>query len=145
MRAPDRSPRLHDCGTFAAWSYREHLASVLRAAIDDVLGPVNHGEELHRDPRMTTDAPHPDWWRLSAIEAVGLTLAFTHATVEGRSAAAPAQLVAIAGAIVREQDPVDPMDLAQWIKDGRRGLADPTVVPMLRTQQVPRLRRRNTG
>ena len=71
---------------------------------------------------MTTDAPRSNWWRLAAIEAVGLTLALTDATVEGRPAAVPARLAAIAGAIARDEDHVDPMDLAQWIKDGRRGL-----------------------
>ncbi len=51
-----------------------------------------------------------------------MTLALTYANVEGRPAAAPTQLAAIAGANAREEDHVDPIDLAQWIKDGRRGL-----------------------
>lgn len=51
-----------------------------------------------------------------------MTLALTYANVEKRPAAAPTQLAAIAGANAREEDHVDPIDLAQWIKDGRRGL-----------------------
>ncbi len=38
---------LRDYAGFAAWSYREHLIMQLRQAIDEVLGPVNHGDGLH--------------------------------------------------------------------------------------------------
>lgn len=43
---------LRDYGAFAAWSYREHLSADLRGAIDEILGPVNHGGALHLDPRV---------------------------------------------------------------------------------------------
>ena len=38
---------MRDYAGFAAWSYREHLMSRIREAIDEVLGPVNHGDGLH--------------------------------------------------------------------------------------------------
>lgn len=38
---------LHDYAGFAVWSYREHLIVKFREAVDEVLGPVNHGEGLH--------------------------------------------------------------------------------------------------
>lgn len=43
---------LHDYAGFAAWSYREHLVTAMREAIDEVLGPVNHGEGLHTSPKI---------------------------------------------------------------------------------------------
>lgn len=38
---------LRDYAGFAAWSYREHLVSSFRAAVDEILGPVNHGDNMH--------------------------------------------------------------------------------------------------
>jgi signal transduction histidine kinase len=38
---------LRDYADFAAWSFREHLMADVRAAVDELLGPVNHGEGLH--------------------------------------------------------------------------------------------------
>jgi signal transduction histidine kinase len=38
---------MRDYAGFAAWSYREHLIMQVRQAIDEVLGPVNHGDGLH--------------------------------------------------------------------------------------------------
>jgi signal transduction histidine kinase len=38
---------LRDYGAVAAWSYREHVVAELRAAADELLGGVNHGEGLH--------------------------------------------------------------------------------------------------
>lgn len=38
---------MRDYAGFAAWSFREHLVTRLREAIDEVLGPVNHGEGYH--------------------------------------------------------------------------------------------------
>lgn len=52
---------LRDYGAFAAWSYREHLTADLRGAIDEVLGPVNHGGALHTDP------PVPDATRMGHL------------------------------------------------------------------------------
>jgi len=43
---------LRDYAGFAAWSYREHLVTTLREAIDEVLGPVNHGDGLHVSPTI---------------------------------------------------------------------------------------------
>jgi len=41
---------LGDYSAFAAWSYREHLVADLRAAVDEILGPVNHGDGMHIAP-----------------------------------------------------------------------------------------------
>jgi signal transduction histidine kinase len=38
---------LRDYADFAAWSYRQHLTTRLREAVDELLGPVNHGDGLH--------------------------------------------------------------------------------------------------
>jgi hypothetical protein len=38
---------MRDYAGFAAWSYREHLIMQMRQSIDEVLGPVNHGDGLH--------------------------------------------------------------------------------------------------
>jgi signal transduction histidine kinase len=38
---------LRDYADFAAWSFREHLRADIRAAVDELLGPVNHGEGMH--------------------------------------------------------------------------------------------------
>ena len=43
---------LRDYGAFAAWSYREHFIADLRSAVDEMLGPVNHGEGQHTSPRV---------------------------------------------------------------------------------------------
>jgi signal transduction histidine kinase len=44
---------MRDYAGFAAWSYREHLMTQVREAIDEALGPVNHGTGLH----MGTEVP----------------------------------------------------------------------------------------
>src|SRR3712207_9061245 len=38
--------------SFAAWSYQQHLREALMMAAREVLGPVNHGHELHTSPRI---------------------------------------------------------------------------------------------
>lgn len=38
---------LRDYADFAAWSYRQQLTTRLRDAVDELLGPVNHGDALH--------------------------------------------------------------------------------------------------
>src|SRR5688572_21633515 len=43
---------LQGYASFAAWSYQEHLREALTAAAREVLGPVNHGHELHTSPRI---------------------------------------------------------------------------------------------
>lgn len=45
---------LRDYGAFAAWSYREHLVAEFRGAVDEILGPVNHGEGVHEAPVVPT-------------------------------------------------------------------------------------------
>lgn len=39
-------------GKFALWSYREHLAEKMRGAAREVLGAVNHGQQLHMSPEI---------------------------------------------------------------------------------------------
>ncbi len=41
---------MREYGAVAAWSYREHLVAEMRAAADELLGGVNHGEGLHEAP-----------------------------------------------------------------------------------------------
>ena len=43
---------LREYANFAAWSYRQHLRDALTAAAREVLGPVNHGHEVHTSPRI---------------------------------------------------------------------------------------------
>jgi signal transduction histidine kinase len=43
---------LQGYASFAAWSYQQHLREALTAAAREVLGPVNHGHELHTSPRI---------------------------------------------------------------------------------------------
>jgi signal transduction histidine kinase len=45
---------MRDYGAVAAWSYREHVIAELRAAADELLGGVNHGEGLHENPGVPT-------------------------------------------------------------------------------------------
>ena len=47
---------LRDYSNFAAWSYRQHLTTRLREAVDELLGPVNHGQGMHSDPRIPSAA-----------------------------------------------------------------------------------------
>jgi signal transduction histidine kinase len=41
---------LQGYASFAAWSYQQHLREALTAAAREVLGPVNHGHEVHTRP-----------------------------------------------------------------------------------------------
>ncbi len=41
---------------FALWSYREHLAEVLRGTAREVLGAVNHGDAMHVSPNIPAAA-----------------------------------------------------------------------------------------
>lgn len=61
------------------------------------------------------------WWYLTRVESIALTLAVAFAATSSRRAP-PAALASIAGEISREQDHVDPLDLATWIRDRREGL-----------------------
>lgn len=62
------------------------------------------------------------WWHPTKLESVGLTLALALALVDARPAVSPQRLASIAGEITREQDQVDPLDLATWIRERRAGL-----------------------
>ena len=48
---------LRDYGAVAAWSYREHVVAELRAAADELLGGVNHGDGLHEG----REVPPVEW------------------------------------------------------------------------------------
>jgi signal transduction histidine kinase len=52
VRSHERIARqaLTDYASFAAWSYQQHLRVAITEAIREVLGPVQHGHELHRSP-----------------------------------------------------------------------------------------------
>jgi signal transduction histidine kinase len=43
---------LRDYAHFAAWSYREHLVVRLREVAGELLGAVNHGDQMHLSPRI---------------------------------------------------------------------------------------------
>ena len=43
---------LQGYASFAAWSYQQHLREALTQAAREVLGPVNHGHEVHTSPRI---------------------------------------------------------------------------------------------
>jgi uncharacterized protein len=62
------------------------------------------------------------WWLPSRVESVALTLAFAFAAVEVQPGAGAGPLAAIAGEIAREDDHVDALQLATWIREGRAGL-----------------------
>src|SRR5215216_86220 len=42
--------------SFAAWSYSEHLMQKLSVAAVEVVGAVNHGGNMHTNPRVPTAA-----------------------------------------------------------------------------------------
>ena len=41
---------LHDYAGFVAWSYEQHLRETFTAGTQEVLGAVNHGENMHTNP-----------------------------------------------------------------------------------------------
>jgi signal transduction histidine kinase len=43
---------LRDYAGFVSWSYQQHLREALAAATQEVLGAVNHGSEMHSNPRV---------------------------------------------------------------------------------------------
>lgn len=65
---------------------------------------------------------HERWWRLTSPEWVALTLAIALAAAGRQQVADRPQLAAIAAQIEREEDHVDAIELATWIRDGRKGL-----------------------
>ena len=54
VRSHERIARqaLSDYASFAAWSYHQHLREALSEAVREVLGPVQHGHEVHRSPNI---------------------------------------------------------------------------------------------
>lgn len=72
--------------------------------------------------REETAADRPAWWKLSRLEVGALTLALAFAAVDGRNTRPPAEVASLAGVIEREEDHVDAVELATWIKDGKPGL-----------------------
>ena len=51
---------LRDYAGFAAWSYQQHLRERLGRATEELVGPFNHGHEVHRGPNVppVTDIAH---------------------------------------------------------------------------------------
>ena len=43
---------LRDYAGFAAWSYQQHLRERLGRATEELVGPFNHGHEVHRGPNV---------------------------------------------------------------------------------------------
>jgi signal transduction histidine kinase len=43
---------LRDYAGFVSWSYEQHLREALTAGTQEVLGAVNHGSEMHSNPRI---------------------------------------------------------------------------------------------
>ena len=62
------------------------------------------------------------WWQPTRTESVALALAAAFAVTDAPAEGSPARLWSIAGAIAREEDHVDALQLAEWIRDGRPGL-----------------------
>jgi len=75
---------------------------------------------VHR--HLQRQASAPPWWHVNAVEAVALTLALAYAAVERAPRASEAHLATLATAIEREEDHVDALDLAEWIREGRRDM-----------------------
>jgi rhodanese-related sulfurtransferase len=62
------------------------------------------------------------WWVPTRVESVALTLGLLMPFLAAGSRTTPAALADIAREIEREQDHVDPLDLATWIREGKPGL-----------------------
>ena len=62
------------------------------------------------------------WWHVTRAESVALTLAVGFALVRDQATVPRPLLASFAGQIARDEDRVEPLDLATWIRDGRRGL-----------------------
>ena len=43
---------VRDYSRFAVWSYRQHLEDAMALALREILGAVNHGDNLHTSPRI---------------------------------------------------------------------------------------------
>ncbi|HVT39016.1 MAG TPA: rhodanese-like domain-containing protein, partial [Gemmatimonadaceae bacterium] len=62
------------------------------------------------------------WWRPTTMESVALALAVAYGATGSSSILPSARVAAIARQIAREEDHVDPLDLAQAIRERRAGL-----------------------
>ena len=51
---------LHDYAGFVAWSYEQHLRETFTAGTQEVLGAVNHGENMHTNPQGKGERSLPD-------------------------------------------------------------------------------------
>ncbi len=71
--------------------------------------------------RRVRDGAQGRWWRPRTPETVTLTLALAF-PLASRGAVTPATVGTIAAEISREQDHVDPLDLAEWIRSRKAGL-----------------------
>jgi signal transduction histidine kinase len=51
---------LRDYAGFVAWSYEQHLRELFSAGTQEILGPVNHGEQMHSYPKVpdANELPH---------------------------------------------------------------------------------------
>jgi signal transduction histidine kinase len=51
---------LRDYAGFVAWSYEQHVRELFSAGTQEILGPVNHGDQMHSFPRVPSanDLPH---------------------------------------------------------------------------------------
>ncbi|MFN8572985.1 MAG: rhodanese-like domain-containing protein [Gemmatimonadaceae bacterium] len=72
--------------------------------------------------RVESPAAQRPWWTPRMTEVVTLTLAVAFMLVQWRPGPSPATLNTLAGEISREQDHVDPLDLATWIRERKTGL-----------------------
>jgi rhodanese-related sulfurtransferase/uncharacterized membrane protein YedE/YeeE len=72
--------------------------------------------------RVEVPAGGAPWWHLRSTETAAIALASGLALLGGRPTPVAGQLAAIAGEIAREEDHVDPLVLAAWIKERRPGL-----------------------
>lgn len=72
--------------------------------------------------RVKPSAPGVPWWHPRRLEVAGFTLALALVAADGRQAAPPAAIAALAGTIAREEDHVDAVDLARMIREERHGL-----------------------
>ena len=72
--------------------------------------------------RRVEQGPASGWWRPSGVESIALALSIVVAGTEHRSGLMPSQLSVFARQIAREEDHVDPLDLARSIHDHQPGV-----------------------
>ena len=52
---------LHDYAGFVAWSYEQHLRELFTSGTQEVLGAVNHGENMHTNPPVPPATKLPEY------------------------------------------------------------------------------------